>query len=52
MIEIEVVKFEILTGNEVARKIMTTNEWNSFKKYNKEFYYRAYQLNFYNSNKN
>jgi hypothetical protein len=46
MQEIEVIKFERTTNKPIAKKIMTLDAWNEFKKFTKDYYYKAYQLNF------
>ena len=46
MHEIEVIKFERKTNKPIAKKIMTLDTWNKFKKFTKDYYYKAYELNF------
>lgn len=46
MHEIEIIKFERKSNKPIAIKIMTLDDWNSFKKFTKDYYYKAYQLNF------
>lgn len=46
MHEIEVVKFRKSDNKPIAKKIMTYDNWLTFKKFNKEYYYKAYQLGF------
>ncbi len=45
MHEIEVIKFN-KQNIPIAKKIMTLEQWDVFKKRNELFYYKAYQLNF------
>ena len=46
MQEIEVIKFERTTNKPIAKKIMTLDSWKDFKKFTKDYYYKAYQLKF------
>jgi len=46
MEEIEVVKFDKITNNPIAKKIMTLNDWVVFKKHTQTHYYKAYQIGF------
>jgi len=46
MLEVEVVKFDRKTNNPIAKKIMLLSDWIVFKKFTKDFYYKAYQIGF------
>jgi hypothetical protein len=46
MEQIEVVKFERKTNNPIAKKTMLLSDWVVFKKFTKDYYYKAYQLGF------
>lgn len=46
MIDLEVIKFEKGTNKPIAKKIMSTDNWNKFNKISKDYYYKAYQLKF------
>lgn len=46
MHEIEVIKFERLTNKPIAKKLMSLDNWKDFNKFTKDFYYKAYQINF------
>lgn len=48
MEEIEVIKFCRETNNVLKRKVMTISDWHKISKLSfANFYYKAYQLGFY-----
>lgn len=46
MIDLEIIKFEKGTNKPIAKKIMSSDSWKDFKKFTKDYYYKAYQLKF------
>jgi len=46
MHEIEVIKFERITNKPIVKKTMSLDSWNSFNKFTKDYYYKAYQIEF------
>ena len=46
MHEIEVIKFEKETNKPIAKKIMSSDEWNRFNKFTSKHRYISYQLGF------
>lgn len=43
---IEVVKFSKITNEPVAIKQMQLEDWKKFKKFTKDYYYKAYEIGY------
>ena len=46
MIDLEVIKFEKGSNKPIELFILSSNEWDKFKKFTEFHYYKSYQLGF------